>query len=128
MNKAIVDYERLLDQFRKVFESRWDQSELENYSELREKFAFHMADISVNMTGLAESYQKPGSCSVECLAEQVTFFFYHAVPHLMAAANIFDHIPQTFDEQAGVHDWSGVVEDDEANAAENESVPEAHPS
>ena len=108
-----MDYEVIRDRFRKVFAAKWDRSELDNYDELCEKFAFHMADVCGNFASLAEFYQNPISCDAECLAEKVELFYYDCMPHLMAAANIYDDIPRIFEEQDGVHDWS-FKEDDVA--------------
>lgn len=106
-------YNSLRDRFRQVFEARWDRAELENYDELREKFAFHMADMVRNLNALAEACASP-TCDTKCLAERTELFFNDCVPHLMAAAQIYDHIPQIFEEQKGVHDWSGFVDDEVA--------------
>ncbi len=46
-------YERLRDRFRAVFDAKWDRMELDNFDDLREKFAFHMADIATNLQRLA---------------------------------------------------------------------------
>jgi hypothetical protein len=37
-------------------------------------------------------------------------FFNDCLPHLMAAAQIYDEIPQVFEEQKGVHDWKSFRE------------------
>jgi hypothetical protein len=105
-------YEKLREAFRKVFESKWEPSELENYDELREKFAFHMADVATNLGALADFYRNPDSCDVKCLAERTSLFFNDCVPHLMAAAQIYDEIPQIFDEQQGVHDWDSFTDNE----------------
>jgi len=34
----------------------------------------------------------------------------HSVPHLVAAGQIYDEIPNLFDEQKGVHDWASFVD------------------
>jgi len=108
-------YEILRDRFRKVFEAKWDRSELANYDDLKEKFAFHMADVASNLTALANAYQSPNSCDTKCLSERAELFFNDCVPHLMAAAQIYDEIPQIFEEQKGVHDWVNFVDDEVAN-------------
>lgn len=107
-------YEELRSRFRRVFEAKWDRSELPNYDELREKFAFHMADVAQNLGALARAYANPSACDTKCLAERTELFFYDCVPHLMAAAQIYDEIPQLFEEQKGVHDWSSFVDDEVA--------------
>jgi len=115
-------YETLRDRFRRVFEAKWDRSELENYDDLREKFAFHMADVAANLGALAEAYVNPGACNTKCLSDRTELFFYDCLPHLMAAAQIYDEIPQVFEEQRGVHDWEGFVDD--ASAAEGKKRSE----
>lgn len=104
-------HSNLRDLFRKVFEARWDRSDLANYDELREKFALHMAETADTLTGLAKVYEAPGSCDTACVTDHVTLFFVDSLPHLMAAAQIYDEIPQTFEEQNGVHNWQDVVSD-----------------
>lgn len=105
-------YEELREGFRQVFARKWDKSELENYEDLREKFAFHMADVAQNLGALAQAYGSPTSCDTKCLSERTELFFYDCMPHLMAAAQIYDEIPQLFDEQKGVHDWNSFVDDE----------------
>jgi hypothetical protein len=88
--------------------------EFGNYDDLREKFAFHMADVARNLSALAQAYASPTSCDTKCLSERTEMFFYDCMPHLMAAAQIYDEIPQLFEEQKGVHDWSSFVDDEVA--------------
>ena len=105
-------YETLRDRFRQVFEAKWDRSELENYDELREKFAFHMADVARHFAALAQVYGDPEACDVACVRERAEMFFNDSVPHLMAAAQIYDEIPQIFEEQKGVHDWESFTDNE----------------
>jgi len=116
------EYQELRNRFRRVFEAKWDRSELANYEDLREKFAFHMADAARNFKALAEAYVSSPSCDTECLSERTEMFFYDCLPHLMAAAQIYDEIPQVFEEQKGVHDWESFVDD--ASPAEGEKRSE----
>lgn len=95
-----------------MFEAAWDQEELENYDELREKFTFHMAEIAENLTAMTEVYADPQACDVACVQERTELFFNRAVPHLMAAAQIYDEIPQIFEEQKGVHDWENFTDNE----------------
>jgi hypothetical protein len=108
-------YERLRERFRRVFDSNWERGELSNFDELREKFAFHMADAATNLAGFAEAYRESANCDDACLQERMELFFVDCLPHLIAAAQIYDEIPQIFPEQQGVHDWSGLREDEVAN-------------
>ncbi len=104
-------YELLRDRFRRVFEAKWDRGELVNFEELREKFALHMADIATNLQRLAQAYECSEPCDTKCLTNRTELFFVDCVPHLMAAAQIYDEIPQLFEEQKGVHDWSSFADD-----------------
>jgi hypothetical protein len=106
-------YEKLRDRFRDVFDAKWNREELANFDDLREKFAFHMADIADNLERLAKSYEAI-DCDTTCLANQTELFFVHCVPHLMAAGQIYDEIPQLFEEQKGVHDWDSFVDEEVA--------------
>jgi hypothetical protein len=106
-------YDLLRANFRKVFESKWDRSELKDYDDLKEKFAFHMADVATNLLGLSRTYENPNGCDTKCLRDKTELFFNDCVPHLMAAAQIYDGIPEIFEEQKGVHDWNSFVDVDE---------------
>ena len=105
-------YELLRDRFRKVFEAKWDREELDNFDELREKFAFHMADIAEQLASFAQVFGDAGECDVSCVNERTELFFNHCVPHLMAAAQVYDEIPQIFEEQKGVHDWNSFTDNE----------------
>ncbi|MGE0378110.1 MAG: hypothetical protein AB7Q45_22080 [Planctomycetaceae bacterium] len=107
-------YEALRDRFRKVFDSKWSRDELDNFDDLREKFAFHMVEIATNLSRLAVAYESD-DCDTTCLANQAEMFFQDCVPHLMAAGQIYDEIPRTFPEQAGVHDWESFVDEEVAS-------------
>lgn len=107
-------YEKLRERFRAVFDAKWSREELANFDDLREKFAFHMADIADNLGKLTKAYDA-NDCDTACLANQAELFFVHCVPHLMAAGQIYDEIPQLFDEQKGVHNWDSFVDEEVAN-------------
>lgn len=107
-------HEELRERFRKVFEAKWDRTELANYDELKEKFAFHMADVATNLQALAATYEGTNVCDTKCLSERTELFFIDCMPHLMAAAQIYDEIPLIFDEQRGVHDWNSFIDDEVA--------------
>ena len=104
-------HESLRDRFRQVFDAKWGRDELDNFDELREKFALHMVEIATNLSRLAHAYESD-DCDVSCLANQAELFFVDCVPHLMAAGQIYDEIPLTFPEQAGVHDWKSFVDEE----------------
>lgn len=102
--------------FRQVFEAEWNREELEDFDELREKFAFHMASVCGSLPRLAEIYASDVAPDVAKATNDVDFFINDAMPHLIAASHIFGHISQVFDEQNGVHDWTSIIDDDVADA------------
>ena len=101
----------LRELFRHVFESAWQPEDLAEFDELREKFAFHMAEICGSLPALAKIYASEPGLDVAKVSHDVDFFFNDAMPHLIAAAQIFGDIPQIFEEQNGVHDWDSFVDD-----------------
>ena len=109
------EYEKLRERFRKVFEAKWNRHELANFDELREKFVFHMADAATNLQRLAQACASDEPCDTKCLTDRTELFFVDCMPHLMAAAQIYDEIPQIFAEQLGVHNWDAFVDDEVAN-------------
>src|SRR5437868_6292470 len=112
-------YQLLWARFRAVFDARWSPDELPHHAGWRERFAFHMAAAAGTLLDLADFYRNPDSCDLQELTDHCVIFFVDCVPHYMAAAQILDEIPKTFPEQDGVHDWSGLVE----NEDESESAP-----
>jgi hypothetical protein len=109
-------YHLLRDRFRGVFEAKWSRDELPDYDDLREKFALHMADAMRNLTVVADRLANPVDCDAACLTERIELLFNECVPHLMAAAQIYDEIPLLFAEQRGVHAWDTFVDDAEPPA------------
>jgi hypothetical protein len=127
------DYETLLNRFRNVFEGKWNRADLENFDELREKFAFHMADVATNFLAIASVYEQPNAIDAKSLSDRTELFFNDCVPHLMAAAQIYDEIPMVFAEQQGVHDWASFVDEGEAALAPldtpaTSALPHSHPA
>lgn len=98
--KRLDEVRALLGQ---VFDEKWSRSELENFDELREKFVFHMTDAIDDVLQLADIYRADSPLETQPAAENIYGFFLHALPHLLAAGQIYDYVPQTFDEQKGVH-------------------------
>jgi hypothetical protein len=97
------EYRQLLNRFGALFDAWWDRTELAAFDDLREKFAFHMADVAKDLCDLSDAYRQ--GADIDSLRKRTEMFFYHCMPHLMAAANIYDYIPKIFDEQQGVHKW-----------------------
>lgn len=109
----------LRDLFQKVFEAEWNREE---FDELREKFAFHMASVCGSLPKLAEIYASDAAPDVAKATNDVDFFINDAMPHLIAASHIFGHIPQIFEEQKGVHDWTSIIDDDVADAPRSDDA------
>lgn len=99
----IARYGELRELFGKIFDAQWSREELDSYDELRDKFVFHMTDAVDDVVKLAELYRTCKSCDAEKAGELVYSFFLHAVPHLTAAGQIYDYVPETFSEQKGIH-------------------------
>lgn len=96
--KGVIDRSML----ETIFDSAWSAEELPNHAELREKFVFHLQDALpdlVKFAGLVESEEEP---PVDVLEQALYDLFLHTVPHLVAAGQIYDVIPQTFPEQQGI--------------------------
>ena len=119
-----MEFNQIGDLFRQVFESRWQPDEVDDWEELREKFAFHMADVYRNVMDLSKVYESEQVPSVEQVTDNVELFFNHALPHLIAAAQIFGDIPQIFEEQNGVHDWDSFVDDGQDDEPEQPATTE----
>ena len=114
-----MTFEEMQNLFRRMFESHWRPNDLEEFDELREKFAFHMAEACDTLSAVAKIYASDSPPAVEQVTDDVELFFNDALPHLMAAANIFGDIPRVFEEQNGVHDWNSFVDqDDEVDVAD----------
>ena len=109
------EYEDLRERFRRIFQAKWDPSELMRQDELKEKFAFHMADAAANLVAFARLLDGSSECDLKRLLEQTEMLFYDCMPHLVAAAQIYDDIPHIFPEQDGVHDWNSFVDDESPN-------------
>ena len=118
-----MEFNEMSGLFRQVFESQWQPDELEEFEELREKFAFHMSEACGTLTALAKIYASDSAPNLDKVTADVELFFNDALPHLIAAANIFGDIPQIFEEQNGVHDWKSFV--DEADDVDVDDVAES---
>ncbi len=118
-----MGFYELRDLFRQVFAAEWNREELNDFDELREKFAFHMASICGSLPKLAEIYAGDiATADVSKVRSDVDFFINDAMPHLIAASHIFGHIPQIFEEQNGVHEWTSIIDDDAADAPQTDDA------
>ena len=123
----MMEFNELRDLFRQVFESQWQPDELEEFEELRERFAFHMSDVYRNLMDLAKIYESDSVPAVAQVTDEVELFFNHALPHLIAAANIIGDIPQIHEEQNGVHDWKSFVDEADDVDVDDVAKPTSEP-
>lgn len=104
-------YDVLRKLMAEVFRMKWEGEELPQYEELLEKFTFHMLDASAEICHMADRINAGDGTSACDLAKSLHRFFLHALPHLMAAGQIYDFVPHLFAEQDGVHSLPTVSED-----------------
>lgn len=93
----------LQKQMAEIFRLKWEGEDLPQYTELLEKFTFHMLDASAEICQMAERINAVDRSSTCDLAKSLHRFFLHALPHLIAAGQIYDFVPRLFAEQDGVH-------------------------
>lgn len=65
-----------------------------NYEDDKSGFLFHMGDMADDIVDLAALYQN--SAEIDFSTAEVTLqsFFFHAIPHIIAAAEIYDEYPE----------------------------------
>lgn len=97
--------------FRETFARKWENEDAPEYCTWLSKFVFHMSDATEEICRFAKAVQDPGRIEPEEFAKLLHRFFLDAVPHLMAAGELYDYIPQTFPEQRGVHTRQHHTED-----------------
>jgi hypothetical protein len=68
---------------------------------------FHLAVVIEELERLSRLLGSPEEPDKELLTRVPRRFFLHAVPHLVAAGQLYDFVPRIFPEQNGVH----VLED-----------------
>jgi hypothetical protein len=86
-----------------IFAGKWIQDELPEFSKLQDAFVFHVADVAEELGQLAALLQSQEKPDQELLASVLRRFFLHAVPHPVAAGQLYDFVPNIFPEQQGVH-------------------------
>ena len=77
---------KLLEFFRDMAKAK----ESDNYDNDKEKFLFHMTDWSSSLESLARFYSNPADFSPEDSSRVLQELLYHVLPHLNAAAEIYD--------------------------------------
>jgi hypothetical protein len=93
----------LRDKLSQVYASEWASENHPQYDGLLSKFVFHMTDAVPEICKLASLLHSPETIDIGELRELLRLFFEHAVPHLVAAGQLYSHVPEVFPEQRGVH-------------------------
>jgi hypothetical protein len=97
------DLQCLREKLSQVYASEWAGENHPQYEELLSKFVFHMTDAAPEIGRLASLLHAPETIKIGELRELLRLFFEHAVPHLVAAGQLYSHVPEVFPEQRGVH-------------------------
>jgi hypothetical protein len=78
----------------------FDQSrEIDNpatHAQQRADFVFHMTDWQEDLERLVQLYREPGRFPLEQARDIVAALLYHATGHLIAAARLYDYVPDPF--------------------------------
>lgn len=86
-----------------LYAAKWGDEDLPSFADLQERFVFHMADAAEDIHLLSDLLDSEHAPAVDQAALVLERFFLHAVPHLVAAGQLYDYIPEIFPEQKGVH-------------------------
>lgn len=89
-----------------VFATKWASEGHVHYAEMIDKFVFHMTDAAADIGRLAKALEEPAQADPEAFGKLLHRFFLHALPHLIAAGQLYDYVPVLFAEQRGVHSLS----------------------
>jgi hypothetical protein len=95
--------EDLREKLVKVIADKWEAEGHPQYEEMLEKFIFHMTDAIEDIHLVSRILQNPTSADVATFGKLLHRFFLHALPHLVAAGQLYDYVPEIFPEQRGVH-------------------------
>ena len=93
----------LRQQLAAAFAQKWAGEDQPQYSELHEKFLFHMLDAAEEICRIDEILTNSAAVPPAEFAKYLHRFFLHALPHLVAAGQLYDYVPNIFSEQHGVH-------------------------
>lgn len=83
---------RLLEFFRDMASAK----ETDNYDYDKEKFLFHMTDWNSSLESLAKFFSNPAEYNQEDSNRILRELFYHVLPHLNAAAEIYDDAAEIY--------------------------------
>lgn len=83
---------KLLAFFREMAQAK----ENDNYESDREKFVFHMTDWQETLDSLKQLFSSPDEYDQGQANHVLQEFFYHVLPHLNAAAEIYDDAAELY--------------------------------
>jgi hypothetical protein len=86
-----------------VFAAKWQAENHPDYPDMLDKFLFHMSDALPDIRQIADLLQHPDAADCTTFGKRLHRFFLHALPHLVAAGQLYDYVPEIFPEQRGVH-------------------------
>jgi len=72
------------------FKEMASAKEINNYEADRGKFVFHMTDWQDELSSLIRFFEKPDDYDQDQANRVLQELFYHVLPHLNAAAEIYD--------------------------------------
>jgi hypothetical protein len=67
-----------------------------NFEKDRDSFVFHMTDWVEDLKSLHRLYSMPSEVSAEESKEALQALLFHTLPHLLAAAEIYDDAPEIY--------------------------------
>jgi len=93
----------LRNRLTQIFAAQWKSEGHPQYADMLEKFVFHVSDAAGDLSRFAKALDEATPVDVSALSDVFHRFFLHAVPHLVAAGQLYDYVPEIFAEQRGVH-------------------------
>src|SRR5262245_28644589 len=102
----------LNEKLAEVYAAKWKGENHPAYSDMLEKFLFHMSDAAHDVGQLAHLLESPEAADGATFGQLLHQFFLHALPHLVAAGQLYDYVPDIFPEQRGVHGFPDPASDD----------------
>ena len=102
----------LNEKLAEIYAAKWKAENHPQYSEMLDKFVFHMSDAVHDIQQLAQVLQNAGVTDCGTMGKVLHQFFLHALPHLVAAGQLYDYVPDIFPEQRGVHAFPSAAKYD----------------
>jgi len=94
------------DVLAQVFDQACDIDDARIRAEQRDAFIFHMTDWRDDLQRLARLYEEPVNVDDQQAKDTISAVLYHALGHLIAAARLYDYVPDPFGETATAADNS----------------------